>query len=516
VLPRLPALSAPIPHTLPHTLATQYLDAGVRFGTVLQRTGLSILVHPGAPPLLGAWAPFSTISWAVWLLIFFSAVVVGAVLVCIDLLAALLRALRRELQREEAADAAEAAAAAAAARRFGGGTGAGGGADAPGRRGAADAGGGWGVGLGTGLAPSGGSRVALLAAGGAHGRDAAGAQDQDGSSCEGGSCAVDAEVEVVTAAAVAAAEAGHLKGGAGGGVGTAADGGVRQRRRALASPGPGRELSWPQIKADLSGWFFRRVGGWVCSVSSVHSGKSRPWAFLPLPPTLSPCSAPPPPALSVWRSLLKLVRVSDPPRTRSWSARLVLWVWGLLLMIVVAMYVSATTAQLASASIRAQITGLDSLQGKAVATWGDYVDELLDAGVPANGRNWWGGQEWEMGGLLRCVYSRLTTCAQRLGAPRRQAASQLKAPLRAPSCPPPPPARTGPADEAAMLALLLERRVEALVLDTPFVEFVASTRCDTFAVVRLPRRAKRAQPHPPQWPLLACLPAPAAAATPPL
>jgi hypothetical protein len=95
--------------------------------------------------------------------------------------------------------------------------------------------------------------------------------------------------------------------------------------------------------------------------------------------------------MSVWRSVLKLVRVSDPPRTRSWSSRLVLWVWGLLLMIVVAMYVSATTAQLASASLRAQITGLDSLQGKAVATWEEYVDELLEAGVPANGRNWCAG-----------------------------------------------------------------------------------------------------------------------------
>jgi hypothetical protein len=35
-----------------------------------------------------------------------------------------------------------------------------------------------------------------------------------------------------------------------------------------------------------------------------------------------------------------------------------------------------------------------------------------------------------------------------------------------------------------MLALLQERSIEALVLDTPFVEYVASTRCEAFVVVR--------------------------------
>jgi hypothetical protein len=219
---------------------------------VLQRTGLSILIHPGAPPLLGTWAPFSTISWAVWLLIFFSAVVVGAVLVFIDMLAAVLAAMQRELRAEEDADSAEAADEAAAARRFGRGFGA-----APSAL------------RGDPVSPGSGSRAASSreATGGLRTGDAGGAPDQDAASVMSGAGSVDAEVEIVAAsvgslAATAAGPGGLVgraeapagaatsprKGGGGGGSG----GSVRQRRLALVSPVLGSEWSMDQIKADLS------------------------------------------------------------------------------------------------------------------------------------------------------------------------------------------------------------------------------------------------------------------------
>ncbi|KAI8466415.1 MAG: hypothetical protein J3K34DRAFT_395609 [Monoraphidium minutum] len=136
--------------------------------------------------------------------------------------------------------------------------------------------------------------------------------------------------------------------------------------------------------------------------------------------------------INLRRSLLKFARMSDPPITMSLPAQVILFTYGLLLIIVIALYTAGTAARLTAAQLGGGIRGRDDLKGLAVGTWSEYVDRLHDQGLPAIGMPW-----------------------------------------------------DSDADEEAMLDRLRSGELAALVLDRNVADHLAATRCE-FAAVGLP------------------------------
>jgi hypothetical protein len=128
-------------------------------------------------------------------------------------------------------------------------------------------------------------------------------------------------------------------------------------------------------------------------------------------------------------SLLHLSRTSKPPLSTTLPSQVVLWAWGLTVMITISLYTGATAAILTTTSLTGGINSRNDLVGKAVGTWEDYVPKLNEDGLPTIGYKW-----------------------------------------------------DTEADEARMLADLRSGRISALVLDANFVRYVDGRNCE-FATV---------------------------------
>jgi hypothetical protein len=87
-------------------------------------------------------------------------------------------------------------------------------------------------------------------------------------------------------------------------------------------------------------------------------------------------------------SLLHLSRTSKPPLSTTLPSQVVLWAWGLTVMITISLYTGATAAILTTSSLTGGINSRTDLIGKAVGTWEDYVDRLADSGLRAVGYKW--------------------------------------------------------------------------------------------------------------------------------
>lgn len=132
---------------------------------------------------------------------------------------------------------------------------------------------------------------------------------------------------------------------------------------------------------------------------------------------------------STWSTVGSFVGMSDPPSIASLPGRIVLFAWGLLVLIMVAVFTANTSANLTAVQLRSQIQTRGDLRDKEVITWVEYTGTLRDYGVPSVGVPW-----------------------------------------------------SDSADEAAMLARLRNGSADALVQDKSFVEWVAATNCDLVAV----------------------------------
>ncbi|KIZ00715.1 hypothetical protein MNEG_7245 [Monoraphidium neglectum] len=82
------------------------------------------------------------------------------------------------------------------------------------------------------------------------------------------------------------------------------------------------------------------------------------------------------------QSLLRLSDIGDAPSAESLPSRVVLWAYGLLLLILIAIY-TANSAALLTARINSDIRGLPDLKGKAVGVWDESIPRVSALGVAA-------------------------------------------------------------------------------------------------------------------------------------
>lgn len=133
--------------------------------------------------------------------------------------------------------------------------------------------------------------------------------------------------------------------------------------------------------------------------------------------------------LNLRSTLLHMTNSHEPPTGSSLPAHIVLWAWGLLVMIVLSLYTGTTAAIMTTRSLTEGINSRADLAGKAVGTWTDYLEKLAKDGIPAIGYKW---------DVVE--------------------------------------------DEVGMLDALLTGKVSAFVLDANFVEYVAGHNCSFSAV----------------------------------
>ena len=85
------------------------------------------------------------------------------------------------------------------------------------------------------------------------------------------------------------------------------------------------------------------------------------------------------------QAILHLTRVQKPPFGVSLPAQIILFAWGLCIMLTMALYTGATAAQLTSIALSGGIKDRNDLKGKSVVTWKEYVPVLAEMGIPAYG-----------------------------------------------------------------------------------------------------------------------------------
>jgi ABC-type amino acid transport substrate-binding protein len=128
-------------------------------------------------------------------------------------------------------------------------------------------------------------------------------------------------------------------------------------------------------------------------------------------------------------TLLHVSNAADPPISTTLPAQVVLWTWGLIVLITISLYTGATAAILTTSSLTGSIESRTDLIGKAVGTYEDYVDKLSAIGLPTIGYKWDTDE-----------------------------------------------------DEARMLGDLRSGRISALVIDANFVRYVDGRHCDLTGV----------------------------------
>ncbi|KAI8469138.1 MAG: hypothetical protein J3K34DRAFT_522411 [Monoraphidium minutum] len=129
------------------------------------------------------------------------------------------------------------------------------------------------------------------------------------------------------------------------------------------------------------------------------------------------------------RAFLKFADMGDGPKSRSLPAQIILFTYGVLIILIIALCTAGTAARLTTMQVNGNILGREDLPGKVVGTWEGYVGRLADHGITAVGMPWLNG-----------------------------------------------------ANEEAMLRHLRGGEIQALVLDADVVDYLASTQCDLVAV----------------------------------
>eukprot|EP00884_Botryococcus_braunii_P020510 jgi/Botrbrau1/7142/Bobra.0143s0019.1 len=138
---------------------------------------------------------------------------------------------------------------------------------------------------------------------------------------------------------------------------------------------------------------------------------------------------------SAWQAAGKIVAITQNlDKVNTLAARIIVWAYGLLIMVVLATYTANTAAQLTTVSLQTNIHNLADLRGKAVGTWDGYKRIF-------NGSN---AQDYPF--------------------------SPQFLPWN------------NEADEAVMLQALRSNRIVALLIDEPFAQVKASTNCDLHIV----------------------------------
>lgn len=86
--------------------------------------------------------------------------------------------------------------------------------------------------------------------------------------------------------------------------------------------------------------------------------------------------------------MLRVVGMADSPIAKTLPAQIVLWGFGLLLMLVVALYTASSAAIFTKARMVTSVKTLEDLRGKAVGTWTPYVPRLKELGIAATPFVW--------------------------------------------------------------------------------------------------------------------------------
>lgn len=126
----------------------------------------------------------------------------------------------------------------------------------------------------------------------------------------------------------------------------------------------------------------------------------------------------------VWDALLRPTQVRD-QRPLSFASNFIVLAFAFMMLVIVTVYTANTTANITATRLQSTIRGVQDLPGKVVGTWTDFVPDLAKLGVTALGLPW---ETVE--------------------------------------------------DEAAMLELLRNGTIQALVLDDTFLTYTASSSCD--------------------------------------
>ncbi|KAI8472841.1 MAG: hypothetical protein J3K34DRAFT_457589 [Monoraphidium minutum] len=104
---------------------------------------------------------------------------------------------------------------------------------------------------------------------------------------------------------------------------------------------------------------------------------------------------------SMIQSVLRLPDIGDAPSVASFPARIVLFAYGLLLLIILAIYTANSAAQLTAALV-SDIRSLEDLRGVSVGVWDEYAARMAALGIVATPLPWEGtADEEHMLDLLR-------------------------------------------------------------------------------------------------------------------
>lgn len=76
-----------------------------------------------------------------------------------------------------------------------------------------------------------------------------------------------------------------------------------------------------------------------------------------------------PAGVNTRRAVLRVVGMADSPIAKTLPAQIVLWGFGLLLMLIVALYTASSAAIFTKARMVTGIKSIEDLRGKAVGTW---------------------------------------------------------------------------------------------------------------------------------------------------
>jgi ABC-type amino acid transport substrate-binding protein len=126
----------------------------------------------------------------------------------------------------------------------------------------------------------------------------------------------------------------------------------------------------------------------------------------------------------MWDAVMRPTQVRD-QRPLSFASNFIVLAFAFMMLVIVTVYTANTTANITATRLQSTIRGVQDLPGKVVGTWTDFVPDLAKLGVTALGLPW---ETVE--------------------------------------------------DEAAMLELLRNGTIQALVLDDTFLTYTASSSCD--------------------------------------
>ncbi|KAI8472842.1 MAG: hypothetical protein J3K34DRAFT_197330 [Monoraphidium minutum] len=90
---------------------------------------------------------------------------------------------------------------------------------------------------------------------------------------------------------------------------------------------------------------------------------------------------------SMIQSVLRLPDIGDAPSVASFPARIVLFAYGLLLLIILAIYTANSAAQLTAALV-SDIGSLEDLRGVSVGVWDEYAPKMASIGIAATPLPW--------------------------------------------------------------------------------------------------------------------------------